>query len=502
MKQFLASFVSVLIFFVSTSSVYADESATNSWTKESIYYIMIDRFQDSNSENNYEIDVNDPNAYHGGDIQGVMDGLDHIQELGFSTINLSPVMANSVDGYHGFWPENLLEVDEHFGTLEDLKALVDDVHSRDMNIILDFSPWYVAQTHPWLQDAEKEDWFLPNRNVATDDEFERPWLDGLPVINTENEEAASYMLDLAENWAKETGVDGFRLYVDDQMSRSFVGSLSSRLKEVNPDFLILTDVENLSNYPTGYDATIAKDMYQSMTSTFRSSGESLDALMNQWQETASAIGKDTAPVGFLDSHETIRFTREAVMQKQNPITRWKLALTFLYTMPMVPTVYQGTEVPMDNGVPEPDHRVAQLNGGDEDLKAHIEQLNAIRKQFPVLANGELEQVASEGAMSLYKRTDGKETMYVAINNDTSTKVIHLEELENDQQLRGLLLDNIVRGSEDGVHKIALDRETSDIFIVEEDTGMNWTFISFVILVMAAFVAMVIFLSVRGKKRTD
>ncbi|UFU00535.1 alpha-amylase [Radiobacillus kanasensis] len=502
MKRILAGIVSVSLFLLSTTSVYGEEKVNNPWTKESIYYILIDRFQNANSQNDFDINVNNPDAYHGGDIQGIIEKLDHIQELGFTTINLSPIMANSESGYHGYWTEDLSQVEEHFGTLDDLKALVQEVHDRDMKIVLDFSPWYVSANHPWLDEDDKQEWFLPNRNVATDDTFQRPWLEGLPVLNTDNEQAGEYVLEAAEYWVKETGVDGYRLYVDDEVSRTFIATLTERLKAVDPSFLIMTEVENLTNYPTGYDGTITKELYQSMSNTFQSAGQPLETLYDQWIESSSSIGEQTVPVGLIDSHETVRFTREAVLQKQNPITRWKLALTFLYTTPVIPVVYQGTDIPMDNGVSEPDHRVAQLNGGDEELRAHIEQLNAIRKQFPVLTNGSFEKVASEGAMSLFKRTNGKQTIYIAINNDVSTKVIELEELDSNQQLRGLLLDNIVRQSDQGVHKIALERETADIFLVQEDTGMNWAFISFVILVMAGFIAAVIVLSIRSKKKNQ
>ncbi|GAE93610.1 neopullulanase [Gracilibacillus boraciitolerans JCM 21714] len=155
---------------------------------------------------------------------------------------------------------------------------------------------------------------------------------------------------------------------------------------------------------------------------------------------------------------------------------------------------------MDNGLAEADHRMAELNKEDEQLIQHIEKLAEIHQKSSALQQGDLDVVMEAGAMAVYKRSDQNQTMYIAINNDTETQVASLEGINENEQLRGGLLDdNIVRVQEDGTHKVILERETSNIFILEENTGLNWFFISMLVVIMGGFVAFIVAVNVKSKK---
>src|SRR5690606_27748837 len=104
-----------------------------------------------------------------------------------------------------------------------------------------------------------------------------------------------------------------------------------------------------------------------------------------------------------------------------------------------------------------------------------------------IQHGELEIVGREGAMIVYKRSSEEETMYIAINNDVETKMLSIDNIPEDKQLRGLLEDDIVRKQKDGTHKIILDRESSNIFILENNTGINWLFFLPMAFVLIGFV---------------
>ena len=118
------------------------------WQNQIIYFVMLDRFEDGNPQNNdqglSEYDPADPRKFNGGDIQGVIDRLDYIQELGATAVWITPPVANQwwdpklgYGGYHGYWAENFGEVDAHFGTLEDYKNLSRELHRRGMYLIQD-----------------------------------------------------------------------------------------------------------------------------------------------------------------------------------------------------------------------------------------------------------------------------------------------------------------------------------------------------------------------------
>src|SRR5690625_4595066 len=109
-----------------------DQLAEFSLANEMIYDIFIDRFNNGGQNPSDQIDIDDPIAYHGGDIIGVTDKLSHIETLGFTTISLSPVMENALGGYHGYWIEDFYEVESEFGRMEDLIQLVEEAHGRDI----------------------------------------------------------------------------------------------------------------------------------------------------------------------------------------------------------------------------------------------------------------------------------------------------------------------------------------------------------------------------------
>lgn len=455
-------------------------SGNEQWQDENIYYILIDRFSNGSSTNDFEIDIENPNAYHGGDLQGIINHLGHIKELGFTTINLSPVMSNEIDGYHGFLIDDFRSVEEHFGTIEDVKELVDSAHDMELKVTFDFVVSHLSKTHNWVN--ENNDWI--------DGEVSNRWGDNLPSPALQNTEVEQYFLDTAAFWIEETNVDGFRLYVDEQTPDPFIARFIDHVKMRNANTFVFIDERNFNpmKFPVGY-------YDQEAVNVFRQAGQPLTGLLK-------GVEQNQPKITYVDSIETTRFTREAIKQGQNPITRWKLALTYLYTTPGTPMIYQGTEIPMDNGEDTPDHQMIQIKGGDEELTAHIQQLAAIRKQFPAITNGDFAVEQSNGAMSLYKRTNRSKTVYVAINNDTQTKTITIENIPDGMQLTGLIQDNIVREQENGEFRIVLDRETADIFIVEEDTGLNWLFLSFIAIVMAAFIIPIIYLSRKNKKKSS
>ncbi|NDJ78896.1 MAG: alpha-amylase, partial [Chloroflexi bacterium] len=118
------------------------------WRDQVIYFIMIDRFNDGDPANNdqgaNEFDPVDGRKYSGGDLQGIIDELDYIQDLGATAIWITPPVANmwwdpdeNSGGYHGYWAENFMAVDAHFGTLETYQALSSALHSRGMYLIQD-----------------------------------------------------------------------------------------------------------------------------------------------------------------------------------------------------------------------------------------------------------------------------------------------------------------------------------------------------------------------------
>lgn len=120
------------------------------WRDEVIYQVLIDRFNDGNDGNNFLLDRENMARYHGGDWQGLEEKLDYIEELGVTTLWISPVIKNietdaNVDGYHGYWAVDLTQPNAHFGNLDDLRKLVQGAHDRDMLVVIDIVTNHMGQ---------------------------------------------------------------------------------------------------------------------------------------------------------------------------------------------------------------------------------------------------------------------------------------------------------------------------------------------------------------------
>ncbi|WP_018933381.1 alpha-amylase family glycosyl hydrolase [Gracilibacillus lacisalsi] len=453
------------LFLIPNLTVMAEEQ-----TEEGIYYILVDRFVNGDSSNDIEINIDDPSAYHGGDLQGVIDKIPYLSELGITTINLSPIMTAA--SYHGFDPLNGQSVDPQFGNIAVLQNLVAETNENNIKVILDFVLSHVDNEHLWVN--EQSDWVSqPSSNQLSEE---------LPTVNLQNEDVQQYFLETAVYWMNSTGIDGFHVYVDEQTPQSFIDELRQRIQAEKEDaFLIVDGMEDENN--------IDHDFRKEAVDILKQPGESLEPLFSH----------EITGVHYMESVLTSRFTHETVKEGYHPVTRWKLASTLLYTLPGSSLFYQGVEVPMDNGEDEPDHRMAELNKEDEEISQHLEKLAAIRQDSSALQNGEMELVDQAGAMSVYKRSAEDQTMYIAINNDTETQTASLDEISEDMQLRGLLEDNIVRQQNDGTYRVILERETSNIFVLEEDSGFNWFFIAMMVVILGGFVAFIVAVSVKNRR---
>ncbi|RMH44067.1 MAG: alpha-amylase [Deltaproteobacteria bacterium] len=112
------------------------------WRDQVIYQIVTDRFANGDASNDYAVEPGTPARYHGGDWRGIRDHLDYLEHLGVTTLWISPVVRNLEEdagfaAYHGYWTQDPLRVNPHFGDLVALRDLVDAAHERGMLVILD-----------------------------------------------------------------------------------------------------------------------------------------------------------------------------------------------------------------------------------------------------------------------------------------------------------------------------------------------------------------------------
>ncbi|MBB6176682.1 alpha-amylase [Anoxybacillus tengchongensis] len=490
-RVFRALLIFVLLLSVTTP---ASAKTERTWQDERVYFIMVDRFNNGNPKNDYEVNVHDPKAYHGGDLQGIIDKLDYIKEMGFTAIWLTPIFANEKGGYHGYWIEDFYKVEEHFGTLDDFKRLVKEAHKRDMKVILDFVVNHTGYNHPWLNDPAKKDWFHEKKDIfnwANQQEVENGWLFGLPDLAQENPEVKAYLLDVAKWWIQETDIDGYRLDTVKHVPKWFWDEFSKEVKSVKQDFFLLGEVWHddpryVAEYGKhGIDALIDFPFYKEASAIFSNVDQSLEPLYNVWKRNEAFYERPYLLGTFLDNHDTVRFTRLALQNRINPVTRLKLGLTYLFSAPGIPIMYYGTEIALDGGE-DPDNRRLMNFRTDKELIDYVTKLGELREKLPSLRRGDFELLYEKDGMALFKRTYENETTVIAINNTSKTQKVTLDdELEQGKELRGLLAGDLVR-SKDGKYDIILDRETAEIYVLAPKTGLNIPFIAALVAVYTAF----------------
>lgn len=510
LKKVMAILLAPFILF-STIPVSADEIEEREWQDEPIYFIMVDRFYNGNTKNDISVDTDNLNTYQGGDFAGIKEKLDYLQEMGFTTIALNPIVENTESGYHGNWALDYKKINENYGTLEEFKQLVEEVHKRDMKVIIDFNANHVGPDHPWLKDSTKEDWFHERKDstsASNQEDRQTGWVDGLPDLAQENPEVAAYLLDAAKWWITETNIDGYRLNDIQYVSVDFWETFSKEMKSVKNDFFLLGNgtIENESDLATlqesGINGLVDYEQMNALRNVFAKPDEKMDSLFSIWSERMKSVSQLHQLGIMVDNEDIPRFTKLLEDNNQFPGTRWELLMTYMYTTPGIPMVYYGSEIAL-NGNEVPDNRRMMDFRTDKDLIEYIGKISELRKQYPALRKGTLELLDEQDGMVVYKREYKDQTMIVAINNSSKTKTAQLDStrLASNEELRGRLNGDMVRESNDS-YSITLDRETSEVYLAAEKSGVNFVYLAVIVFVIIAFLGFLYLAWKKGRQQNN
>jgi len=227
---------------------------TTYWFDNSrIYHLLIDRFNGG-----WTIPPVSKNEFCGGNLQGVIEKLDYIKNMGFNAIMLSPIYKSQ--NYHGYHTLNFDEVDPHFGTWADYQQLLDTAHNKGMRIICDFVPnhcWYQAPifTEALLKNGGKHrDWFF-FKDANSDEFVSFLGFGDLPKFNLTNPNVADFMIEKAEKLAR-MGVDAFR--IDHALGQpfEFLKRFRDSMQAVRADIVVFGEV-----WAQGIGPSLASQLY-------------------------------------------------------------------------------------------------------------------------------------------------------------------------------------------------------------------------------------------------
>lgn len=389
----------------------ADIPCTPAWVNDTIWYqIFPERFCNGDKSNDPEGTLPWRNQgsvtneeFFGGDLQGIIDKLGYLQDLGVSGLYLTPV--NESPTSHKYDTKDYTRIDPHFGTEETMIRLVKEAHQHGIRVMLDgvfnhsgelFAPWQDVKEKG--SQSEYWDWFMVNEwpfkpeggCAHAKQYYSFAFYDQMPKLNTNNPKVRDYLIGVCENWVKNYDVDGIRLDVANEISHTFCKELRMRLKQIKPDIYILGEIwhdampwlrgdefDAVMNYPLGESI---KDFWIDKSLT----NEDFEYTINRCYTGYMQQTNDVL-FNLLDSHDTKRL-RSGVRN----LDEYFQQLAVLFTMPGSPCIYYGTEIAMEGGH-DPDCRRCmpweEIERGDYRERIEIvRSLLQLRRQEPLLCS--------------------------------------------------------------------------------------------------------------------
>ena len=351
--------------------------------------------------------------FFGGDLQGIIDKLDYLEDLGINGLYLCPIFTSPSN--HKYDTVDYYEIDPHFGDKRLFRELVEKAHERGIRVMLDAVFNHLgASSHQWQdvvlhgEESAYADWFhidsfpprytaIPDSEMATNLNYDTfSFNPHMPKLNTANPEVQKYLLEIATYWIREFDIDGWRLDVANEVDHHFWKEFQQTVLKQKEDLYILGEIWHTSQRWLQGDEFHAVMNY-AFTDNIKAYFVEQSILISQMifgMNRQQLLYRDqTNEVAFnlLDSHDTPRILTLCQGNK----ALMKAVLTFMFIQKGTPCIYYGTEVGME-GEMDPDCRRCMIwEDQDEELLTFVKQLIALRKQFS--------EVFSYGFMMMTKK---------------------------------------------------------------------------------------------------
>ncbi|MBQ2956186.1 MAG: hypothetical protein IJE08_06980 [Clostridia bacterium] len=418
-----------------------------------------------------------------GDLKGLMERLDYIDDMGYDGIWLMPIMPSP--SYHKYDVTDYMAIDPQYGSVEEFKALVGACHERGIRIIIDLPVNHSSVQHPWFTEAcnalrsgdtdnKYIDYYcftekagqnrIPVSGTAW--YYEEQFAGGgMPDLNLDSEAVRAEIEEILDFWLTGCGVDGFRLdavtsyYTSDtERNVEFLKWLNDTAETIKPGCFIvgeawvgLTSIAEY--YPSGIDCFFLFPASQAegyIARTIRARSKPAQQYVSFFEQVEEAMG-DYMIAPFLGNHDTGRAVGS--LQARSVPERAKFAEALINLMGGATFTYYGEEIGMVGSGDDPNKRLAMYwNDGDmtqqppgttkieyafpcadEQMKDggsllnYCRALNHLKLSVPSIAWGENEFVYTDGDLCVMKRTWNGEESYIAVN--FSSKATHTYELE-------------------------------------------------------------------------
>lgn len=348
-----------------------DVLKTPSWIRSTVWYqIFPERFCNGKSEISPEGVLpwgSPPTSFNfmGGDLWGVIDKLDYLEDLGVTGLYFCPIFTSGSN--HKYDTVDHFSVDPHLGGNIAFRKLIDEAHKRGMKIMLDavfnhlgidsplwldvvrngaesrYASWFWINQFPVYPDTPRSEWDYRHFNYETFGNVIE-----MPKLNTENEECRDYLLSIVRYWTENFNIDGWRLDVANEVDHCFWREFRKVIKEANPQCYILGEIWH-QGYPwlrgDQFDSLMNYPLTYSIIDYFALQDTTKSEFMTAVTHSYLCYPKNVTEVMFnlLDSHDTARILSVCNNDKR----KVRLAYLFLFTQSGCPCIYYGGEIGMD-----------------------------------------------------------------------------------------------------------------------------------------------------------
>ncbi|ADM72464.2 alpha-amylase [Paenibacillus polymyxa E681] len=433
------------------------------WSKQSIYFIMTDRFSNGDPSNDnyggFNSNNSDQRKWHGGDFQGIINQLDYIKNMGFTAIWITPVtMQKSEYAYHGYHTYDFYAVDGHLGTMDKFKELVGKAHDKNIAVMLDVVPNHTGDFQPGNGIAkapfDKADWYHHNGDITEADyssnnqsKIENGDVAGLDDLNQDNPATANEL----KNWIKwllnESGVDGLRVDTVKHVPKGFLKDFDQAANTFTIGEIFSSAPAYVGDYTRYLDAALDFPMYYTIKDVF-GHDQSMKKIKERYSDDRYYRDAQTNGV-FIDNHDVKRFLNDASGKPGANYDKWpqlKAALGFTLTSRGIPIIYQGTEQGFSGG-DDPANRENVVFNANHDLYQYIAKLNRVRNSHPALQNGSQKEKWVDDSFYSFQRSKNGDEAIVLINNSWSSQtrtIGNFDNLSNGTRLTNQLSNDSIQ----------------------------------------------------------
>ena len=495
-------------------------------SSDAIYLITPDRFANGNPSNDLGKEVNntdengtnikflkeqsinrkDDYARHGGDIEGIINHIDYIENLGFTAVWPTPLLTNDMPrgSYHGYAITDYYQVDPRFGTLEEYKNLSKKLNEKGMKLIMDQVANHCGLQHWWMKDLPFSDWVnlqknyednIDNWNWKTNinsnhrrttnqdsyaSEVDRSgnnegwFVSDMPDLNQRNPFLAKYIIQNSIWWIETLGLGGIRQDTYPYPDKEFMSNWAGAIMNEYPNFSIVGEewsynpllvgywqkgAKNKDDYESNLRSTMDFPMQKSIIEGLNEEETWGTGLVKIYEGLANdfhyATPKDI--MAFLDNHDKSRIYTEV----KEDITKAKMALSYLFVLPRIPQMYYGTEILMDDTAKPGDHGLIRtdfpggwkddkvnafsgegLTNHQKEMQTFLTKILSYRKTSEAIHDGKTIHFSPFIGTYFLFRTLGDETVVHIINKNETPITIDLKRYK-EMGLEGKTLKNII-----------------------------------------------------------